>query len=343
MAPLTRFGCSVQGNPTSELADYYVRRADNDAGLIIVESCAINSSDAMGYRNGAQFHSQIHADAWSKIVDQVHSCGAKIWVQLFHSGRLTVPEISNGIPLAPSSIKPGDYPSYWRPKVNGAIVNFQTLTPYVSPKEMSLDDIENVIADFENAVSLAESCGFDGVEIHGAHGYLVHSFLSRISNARSDIYGLTNGHKFLETLVRRCRAILTKSTVLSFRCSVHMVDNPLIRFSSDETEFHHIIPLLDKAGIDVFHSSEIDANKPLFGSKQTLHQIIRSNTSKPIIICGSIRSLEEANDLIKSDNNILIAFGRNFISNPNLVRLLKDGQQDKIVKFEYNKHLNVIF
>lgn len=342
MAPLTRFACKDDGAPGSDVSSYYVRRAESGVGLIIVESCAV-SKDAKGYRNGASLYTIEHAEAWASIVEKVHAKGAKIWVQLFHAGRLTVPEISGSHPVAPSPIKPSDYPSFWRPKTENGVVNFQTSTSYPIPLEISHAQIEDVIANFENAVLLAEKAGFDGVEIHGAHGYLIHTFLSDISNKRIDRYGLMNGYQFVEDLVRRCRAKLQPSTILSFRCSVHMIDNPMIRISDNDNFFTKMIPMLDSAGVDVFHSSEIDARKPVFGSSKPLHEIIRSNTSKPIVICGAIQTLLEANRLLQNNSNDLIAFGRNFISNPNLIELFKFGQEDKIVKFDYAKHINTLY
>ena len=342
MAPLTRFACKDDGTPSSDLASYYVRRAEAGVGLIIVESCAV-SQEAKGYKNGASLFTNEHANAWASIVEKVHAQGAKIWVQLFHAGRLSVSEISGSHPLAPSPIKPSDYPSFWRPKTENGIVNFQTGTPYQTPLEMSPSQIENVIKNFENAVSLANEAGFDGVEIHGAHGYLIHTFLSDISNNRTDRFGLMNGYEFVEDLVRRCRTKLRPSKLLSFRCSVHMIDNPMIRISDSNNLFTKIIPKLDSAGVDVFHSSEIDARKSVFGSSKSLHEIIRSNTEKPIVICGAIQSLVEANRLLQNDNNTLIAFGRNFISNPNLIELFKFGHEDKIIKFDYAKHINTVY
>jgi 2,4-dienoyl-CoA reductase-like NADH-dependent reductase (Old Yellow Enzyme family) len=343
MAPLTRFSYDSGGFPSQKLAEYYIRRAEFGVGLIIVESCAVNSREANGYVNGASFFSEIHAQAWKPIVKQVHDNGAKIWIQLFHAGRLTVPEICHSVPVSASPIVPNDYPSFWRPKVGNEVLNFQTLTPYIRPKELNHVEIEKVISDFQNAVYLAETAGFDGVELHGAHGYLIHSFLSSSTNKRGDEYSLDTGYKFIEDLVASCRKVIQPKTILSFRCSVHMVDNPLIRFSMNEINFDKIINILNRGGIDVFHSSQIDSKRPLFGSNLTLHQIIRSNTTKPIIICGGIQTLKDANTILETDPNALIAFGRNFVSNPDLVRLLQTERETEIIKFDYSKHINTIF
>jgi 2,4-dienoyl-CoA reductase-like NADH-dependent reductase (Old Yellow Enzyme family) len=342
MAPMTRIGCDKNGSPNFELGEYYVRRAQNDAGLIITESCAVNSTDAMGYKFGAQFHNNEHLEKWKPIIERVHQAGAKIWIQLFHAGRLTVPEITGGKVLSASSIKPYGYPSYWRPIVNDEIVHFQTKTPYTIPDEMAVHEIEKIINDFGNSVALADSAGFDGVEIHGAHGYLVHCFMSKLSNVRDDEFAPDNGNKFLRELITISRKNLKRDKILSFRCSVHMVDNPLIRFSEENIDFKSIIKMLDELGVDVFHSSEIDSKNKSFGSKNSLHEYIRQNTNKPIIICGGVKTLVAANRLLECDNNSLIAFGRNFISNPDLISLFKFDKESEIIPFNYEVHFEKI-
>lgn len=343
MAPMTRIGCDEKGSPSRELGEYYVRRAQNNVGLIITESCAVNSTDAMGYIHGAQFHNNLHVETWKPIVDRVHEAGSKIWIQLFHAGRLTVPEISDGKVLSPSAIKPYSHPSFWRPKVNDEIVHFQTKTPYSYPAEMTVDEIERVISDFGNSVTLAARAGFDGVELHGAHGYLIHTFMSKISNVRSDEYGLENGNKFLRELIKISRENLIANKILSFRWSVHMVDNPMIRYSEQNTDYKSIVNMLDELGVDVFHSSEIDSKNKTFGLKNTLHEFIRENTDKPIIACGGIKTLADANRLLEKDDNLLIGFGRNFISNPDLINLFIRDKESDIIPFKYETHFDTIY
>ena len=341
MAPLTRYHSSMLGNPTSELADYYIRRAKANVGLIIVESCAINSEDAMGYLHGMQFHSKSHVNAWKPIVEKIHDAGAKVWIQLFHAGRLTVPEITGGRVFSASAKKAGDHPSFWRPKIADQVVNFQTNTPYTLPQEISKESIKTVIEQFVTAVALAEEAGFDGVEIHGAHGYLIHTFMTKRVNCRSDEY--VESDKFVAELIGGCRRVMNSSTVLSFRCSIHMVDNPMIRYSKDDMDFEFLVRTLEQKGVDVFHCSQIDSKRPLFGSDKTLHKIVRELTDLPIVVCGGIKSLAEANSLISEDINSLIAFGRNFIPNPGLIDLFKNNRESEIVSFDYEKHINSIY
>ncbi len=133
MAPMTRYDSNNEGVPSESLSDYYIRRAKNNVGLIIVESAAVNNADAMGYKGGLQFHNRKHLKAWVKTIDKIHHEGCKVIIQLFHAGRLTVPEITKGKVVAPSAINAFNSPSFWRPAIDGEVVHFQTKTPYPGP------------------------------------------------------------------------------------------------------------------------------------------------------------------------------------------------------------------
>jgi 2,4-dienoyl-CoA reductase-like NADH-dependent reductase (Old Yellow Enzyme family) len=329
MAPMTRYHCTEEGIPSKELLDYYLKRAENGIALIIIESCAVNGTDAMGYQNGAQLNTEEQAMAWKDLVDQVHAKGAKIWVQLFHAGRLSVKEITGSEVIAPSAIAPMNSPSFWRPKMGEEIVNFQTKTAYERPKEATKEDIERILKDFERACELAQLAGFDGVELHGAHGYLLHQFCHADSNQRTDEYAASPQFLFTKRLVKAVKNILGNTT-LSYRLSLHMVDNSHIRYKEDKLNFPLLVKKLDEWGVDLFHSSELDARSKMFGGSKALHEMIREHSAKPIIVCGRINSLEKANHLLEKAE--LIAFGRNLISNPNLLQLMKEGKEDEIIK-----------
>ena len=342
MAPMTRCACLPNGNPTPELAEYYIRRAKNEVGLIIIESAAINDSTAIGYGNGLQFHNEKHIEAWRPIVKKIQEAGAKVWIQLYHAGRLTVKELANGSPVAPSPIKTWDNASYWRPEQDGQIINFQTKTPYLTPKELDQGEINEVISQFAHACAFAEKAGFDGVELHGAHGYLLHQFLHSETNKRTDHYN-AKSLKFVEELVTKCRNSISNSFTLCYRLSLHMVDNSFIRYDEKELDYAPLVQLLDKNGIDVFHSSELKAASPAFGHDLALCEVIRENTKKPIITCGRISKLKTAEKLLDSKKADLVAFGRSLISNPELIANFKNNVDHDFVKFNYDEHWTPLY
>ena len=168
MAPMTRYSCKADGSPTEELANYYMKRAENNVGLIIIESSAINDNNAMGYINGSQFHTKAHALNWKPVIDKIHLQGAKVWIQLFHAGRLTVREVTNNNVVAPSAIKTFNTESFWRPKLNGEHRISKQKTKYTIPTELSVKEIKQIIKQFSDSAGLLEQAGFDGVELHGA-------------------------------------------------------------------------------------------------------------------------------------------------------------------------------
>jgi len=312
MAPMTRCLSKSCGSPTKPLAKYYISRSRKDLGLIIVESCAVNATDSLGYKYGCQLNNLKHAEAWAPIIEEIHKNGTKIWVQLFHPGRLTVPEICNCTPIAPTALKPLEQPSFWRPKLNNEIVHFQSRTPFVRPKEMTLQEIDKVINDFKNSCILAEIAGFDGIELHGAHGYLIHQFCNKISNARNDDYGFNGNFIFSSRLVELCKSNISKSMILSYRISKHFIDHYYLSIA--EMCLDRLIPKLDNLGIDVFHSSELKVGEINDRSGLTLGQKIRKYTNKPIIGCGGLHSVEHANSIMQKHSCYdLMAFGRSLI------------------------------
>ena len=333
MAPMTRCFADQQGHPTARLGEYYIERARGGAGLIIVESCAVNSSDARGYLNGCQLSMSSHATSWRPIVDEVKQYGTKVWAQIFHAGRLTVPEICGVRPISSSDEAPAGLSSFWRPELGGELVHFQTLTPFQKPRRACDQDIDRIADEFTAAVNLAYQAGFDGVEIHGAHGYFLHGLFSKYVLGPAVKNRYEWGLNALEKIVRSCRREADKHGLLmSFRLSTHMIDNNFL--SLKDQNLSELIPQLSEAGIDVFHSSELQVGQPAFRSKMSLGEAIRQYTGKPIIGCGGLTSLSDGDALLSENTYDLIAFGRALMKS-NLVPVAdNDG------KFDYRGHFD---
>ena len=333
LAPMTRCISKINGCPSKQLEDFYVDQVKNGITTIITESCAINGEDARGYLNGSQFFSDQHAKSWTPIINKIHKYGGKIFIQLFHAGRLTVKEVTNCSPISASPLKPWEVPSFWRPLLDEELVHFQTRTKFEKPKKMSLSKIKKIIGQFRKSSELAKEAGFDGVEIHGAHGYLVHSFSTFEANQRKDIYN-SKSNLFSSELIEECKSVLGKIK-LSYRISLHTVDNPYTKYSKEVYDIPSLIRALDMAGVDIFHCSEVKAGENMFGSNESLLELVRKNTNKKIIVCGGIDTLEKIKKLKKQGANYF-AFGRSALSNKDLVK--KIISKKKLIKFEYEKH-----
>ena len=324
--PMTRCLCTNKGLPTKKLLNYYINRAKNNYGLIIIESAAINNNNALAYKNGLQFHNLQHLEKWSKILKKLKSYNCKVIIQLYHAGRLTVKELTRKKVVSLSSIKPENQVSFWRRLSGKKIVHFQTKSEFKKPVKLKINEIKKIEQSFISSIKLAIQAGFDGVELHGAHGYLLHSFLDGRINKRSDIYNYKDLLLFKNILSKSKKYLSNK--IFSFRISLHRLDNSFVKYESNFFDIKKIIKKLDKYGINVFHSSEIKAGRNLFGSKKSLTQLIRGSTKKPIIVCGSIKSHKQISLLIKQGAN-LFAFGRSAFANKKFTRELKSKLEFK--------------
>ena len=176
MAPLTRARATEDRIPTPLMRDYYAQRAS--AGLILTEATVI-SPDSVGYERTPGIWSEAQVEAWRMITDAVHQAGGHIFMQLWHCGRISDPSLLGGaLPVAPSAIAAQGHVSLLRPE-----------RPYPTPRALALDEIPAIIAAYRRGAENALRAGFDGVEVHGANGYLLDQFLQDSSNARTDEYG----------------------------------------------------------------------------------------------------------------------------------------------------------
>ena len=179
MAPLTRLRGTPSHVPTPIIADYYAQRAS--AGLIISEGIPI-SQQGVGYPQVPGLWSEEQTAAWKPITDAVHQAGGRIFAQIWHVGRISDPvyQTNGALPVAPSAIAAAGRVSLLRPE-----------KAFVTPQELTLDEIAGIIGDYKRAAANAKTAGFDGVELHGANGYLIDQFLQSGSNQRTDAYGGT--------------------------------------------------------------------------------------------------------------------------------------------------------
>ncbi|MCA9421739.1 MAG: alkene reductase, partial [Nitrospira sp.] len=180
MAPLTRMRSKQPGNVPHELnATYYAQRAS--AGLIISEATQV-SQQGQGYPGTPGIHSQEQVQGWKLVTDAVHKAGGRIFLQLWHVGRISHPSFQSdgGLPVAPSALaaeNSGTYTADWEE------------TSILVPRALETNEITGIVADFKAGAENAKAAGFDGVEVHGANGYLLDQFLQDGSNARTDDYG----------------------------------------------------------------------------------------------------------------------------------------------------------
>ncbi|MBS0055332.1 alkene reductase [Yersinia sp. Marseille-Q3913] len=316
MAPLTRLRSIEPGDiPTPLMAEYYRQRAS--AGLIITEATQI-SFQAKGYAGAPGLHTQEQLNAWKKITQAVHEEGGHIAVQLWHVGRISHNSLQPGqqAPVAPSAIA-ADTRTTVRDE-NGAWVR----VPCSTPRALETEEIPGIINDFRQATANAREAGFDYIELHAAHGYLLHQFMSPASNQRTDQYGGSIENRTRLTLeVVDATATEWGAEHIGIRISPLGPFNGLDNGEDQEEAALYLIDELNKRHIAYLHISEPDwaGGKPY---SEAFRDAVRARF-KGVIVGAGAYTAEKAEDLIEKGFIDAVAFGRSYISNPDLVARLQ--------------------
>lgn len=312
MAPLTR-SRSIENIPGDIVVDYYKQRAE--AGLIVAEGTS-PSPDGLGYARIPGLFSAEQVTAWKKVTSGVHGAGGKIFVQLMHTGRVShIANLPAGARvLAPSAVA-----------MTGTVwTDAKGMQPYSAPVAMTEKDIEDVILAYVHAAELAIQAGFDGVEIHGANGYLVDQFLNTASNLRTDQWGgsVQNRIRFAVEVAKRTAAKIGAER-LGMRVSPYGAFNDMVADDQMEDVYELLAQELNKIGIAYIHivdHSSMGAPEVKPGIKAKIRKAFKNT----LILSGGYDRQRAEADLLEKKCD-LVAFGRPFISNPRLVSKLKSG------------------
>lgn len=315
MAPMTRSRADNPGNvPTPLMAEYYAQRAS--AGLLITEGVPV-STKGVGYINVPGIYTDAQVEGWKQVTKAVHKKGGKIFAQLWHVGRISHPDFHQGeLPHAPSAINPNEK-SY---TVNG-------FADTVTPKEMTLADIQQTIQDFKQAVVHAMAAGFDGVEIHGANGYLLHQFFNGTSNHRTDVYGGSseNHARILFDIVEAIQEAVNLNKV-GVRLSPSL--NGLFGITMDENTiptFEYIVKKLNNYPLAYLHLTEPFA--PVDHLPFAVMQVAKH--FRPLyngtLMINKGFNKATANTVLAAGDADLVSFGVPFLANPDLVERLKQN------------------
>lgn len=339
MAPMTRQH-SPQGVPGEDVARYYRRRAEGGVGLIITEGTYIDHPAANGYANVPAFFGEEALAGWKRVVEEVHAAGGKIIPQLWHVGPTRRPG------LEPDPQVPGFGPMQLADEGKTVV------------KQMTKDDIKEAAASFARAARDAEKIGFDGIELHGAHGYLIDSFLWEGANRRNDEYGgsLENRVRFAVEVVKAVRATVKPDFPVVFRFSQWKASDYSARIVQNPEELKYFLDVLVAAGVDVFHVSTRRFWEPAFaGSDEILASLTRRLSGKPVIAVGSVglskefapgksRNAEDmraevadiqlVKDKMKNNEFDLVAVGRALLSEPDWAKKVSEGRIAEIKEFD---------
>lgn len=307
VAPMTRARAGAKRIPNALMAEYYAQRAN--AGLIITEGTTI-SPQANGWQHSPGIYTSEQTEAWKLIVDAVHQKGSKIFLQLWHTGRASHPsfQIDNQLPVAPSAIRIGGFEAH---TPDGK-------QPYVTPRALETAEIPQVVEQYRQAAANAKAAGFDGVEIHGANGYLIDEFLQSKTNHRTDQYGgsIENRYRFLKEIVEAVLTVWDAGRV-GVRLSPNGAFNDM--GSPDYREaFTYIIQQLNRYNLGYLHVMDgLGFGFHELGEPMTIAEIQKIYHGTLMGNCGYDR--HDAEKAIADGNADLISFGRPYISTPDLV------------------------
>ncbi len=300
VAPMTRVSATAEGIATPRMADYYRRFAKGGFGLVITEGIYPDEHFSQGYffqpglANGAQ------RDGWQAVVAGVQAQGVRMIAQLMHAGAL-----SQGNPWrigtrGPSSLRPkGKQMSFYRGSGD-----------YVVPDAMSSQEISNAVAGFANAAERAQEAGFDGVEIHGANGYLLDQFLSEGINLRNDDYGggIDERLRLMVETLRAVRAAVGSNFVLGLRVSQGKVNDFQHKWRADEAS--QIFERLATLPLDYLHTTEFQAWQPALEGGPSLAALAKQHMQVPVLANGSLHDPRRASQLLASGDADFVSLGR---------------------------------
>jgi len=312
MAPLTRNRAGPGLVPGALAADYYAQRAS--AGLIITEATQV-SEQAQGYQNTPGIYTAEQIAGWRKVTEAVHAKGGRIFVQLWHVGRVSHVDLHDGkAPVAPSAIR-----AEAKTFVNDSFADVS------APRALDLDEIPGIVDSFRRSAANAIAAGFDGVEVHGANGYLLDQFLRETANVRTDAYGgsIDNRARLLVDVAAAVAGEIGAGRT-GVRLSPVSPASGIVPASDEQRQFNHVAEALDGLGIAYIHVVEGATGGPRdaipfdYGA---LRQRFRN-----AYIANNGYTLDLANERLAGGRADLIAFGHDFIANPDLVERLKTGR-----------------
>jgi 2,4-dienoyl-CoA reductase-like NADH-dependent reductase (Old Yellow Enzyme family) len=336
MAPMTR-RFSPGGVPGADVAAYYARRAAAGVGLIITEGTYVDHASAGSSAEVPRFHGSDASDGWAKVLDAVHAEGGHIFPQLWHVGAVRpvgAPPDASAPPVGPSGLSLDGEP-------HGVA--------------LSLADIDAIIGAFASGARHAQALGFDGVEVHGAHGYLVDQFLWSGTNRRQDAYGgsIESRIRFAADIVAAIREAVGPEFPVSFRMSQWKSNHYDARLADDPEELSRVVTPLADAGVSIFHASARRYWEPIFeGSKHGLAGWIKELTGLPAITVGSVgldktfdvtfgaerhaavSGVDDLGALFERGEFDLVAIGRALLADPAWVDKVRSGRLAELTPYD---------
>jgi N-ethylmaleimide reductase len=313
MAPMTRSRAKEGFVPSDMAPKYYAQRAS--AGLIVTEATQV-SPQGIGYVHTPGIYTKAQVDGWKKVTEAVHQAGGRIFLQLWHVGRISNRTLQpdNQLPVAPSAVAP---------KGESMTIDYQTV-PYEAPRALETHEIAGIVEDFRQGAENAKAAGFDGVELHGANGYLIDQFLRDGTNRRTDQYGgsAENRVRFLIEVTEAVVGVWGGERV-GVRLSPNAAFNDMHDSNPRET-FGTAVKALERFNLAYLHVTRVAPGDDVPGGPIDA-DFFRPLFRNPIITAAGFTGKAQAEEALKSGKADLVAFATLFISNPDLPARFKQN------------------
>lgn len=324
LAPMTRISATEGGCATDQMAAYYSNFAKYEFGLIETEGTYIDMEYSQGYRGQPGLANVDQMNHWRKVVNGVHKHNTPIFVQLMHAGALTQFNKYKDETIAPSNVQPKGQ----QMEIYGGQGS------YACPRTMSLDEIKHTKENFVRAAIRAKDVGFDGIEIHGANGYLIDEFITTYTNKRKDEYGgnVNARIRFASEILAEIHEVIGSDLILGVRISQSKVNDSAYQWPNGESDAEIIFKALGQTGIDFIHVCGDDALAPVSEDGQIFADWAKKYSKLTVIGNGNLQSPQNAYDILNRGAADIIAIAKGALANPDWPTKVKKGK--KLNKFD---------
>lgn len=318
VAPMTRISATENGLTNDRMKRYYKRYAEGGFSLVITEGLYTNTGHSQGYPNQPGIATPEHVESWKEITSALHKDNTFIVAQLMDAGALSQYNPYKDETIAPSAVQPK----------GEQLAQYGGKGDFDMPRAMTKQDIDYVIQSFRNAAVNAKRAGFDGVEIHGANGYIIDQFITDYTNRRDDEFGgsLENRMRMPVQVIQSVLDAVGKDFPVGIRLSQVKVNDPDHNWEGKQAA-KQIFKTFEKQGIDYIHTTEFDAAQPAFKGGEPLSTMAKESTDIPIIANGKLENPDKALKFVEKGNADFISLGKGALANPDWPRKVKDSKK----------------